>query len=478
MNRKDILTAHLNKIFEEKSFPGVSVCIRGPEGIIYEHGFGHIDMAKSRKINKDTIMGIASMSKSMTALACAILQAEGKLNFSDPVTDYFPQFRIPGTPRESVTLRHLAMHTAGVPPIAPLEWSIVMNTPGRDTEYERELRKSAPNKMDTIEDIIDFIANSGAYEPLGAPGEYMSYSNDAYAILSYVVDKAAGQSLESFLDERIFKPLGMTRTVLDLDGSEANKLGSDGNITELFEKDEEGNLYSDREWSVLPPFRGCACVKSTADDMAKYYLMIAQNGIFKGKRIIPAEAVEILIGREFPERQRPFYCFGLNKRLMAGRVLCEHAGGLHGVSTNGGLIRSEDELSGYGLAVLCNESEVSTEDMFYACYNLVLGLDIDLIHRWFIPSGKKFLDPEMIVGKYICREANPVYNIVTLTDDFELHAEYQGEPLELHLCYGTLFSARTKEDPDTNYTSMEFLVRDGKAWGVRCGTRIYQRFEE
>ena len=75
MNRKDILTAHLNKIFEEKSFPGVSVCIRGPEGIIYEHGFGHIDMAKSRKINKDTIMGIASMSKSMTALACAILQA-------------------------------------------------------------------------------------------------------------------------------------------------------------------------------------------------------------------------------------------------------------------------------------------------------------------------------------------------------------------------------------------------------------------
>ncbi|MBF1167254.1 MAG: hypothetical protein HXL96_03675, partial [[Eubacterium] sulci] len=59
------------------------------------------------------------------------------------------------------------MHTAGVPPIAPLEWSIVMNTPGRDSEYERELKKSAPNKMDTIEDIIDFIANSGAYEPLG-----------------------------------------------------------------------------------------------------------------------------------------------------------------------------------------------------------------------------------------------------------------------------------------------------------------------
>lgn len=212
--------------------------------------------------------------------------------------------------------------------------------------------------------------------------------------------------------------------------------------------------------------------------MAKYYLMIAQNGVFEGKQIIPAEAVEILIGREFPERQRPFYCFGLNKRLMADRVLCEHAGGLHGVSTNGGLVRAEANLPGYGLAVLCNESEVSTENMFYACYNLVLGLELDLVHRWFIPSGKKFLDPEMIVGKYICREANPAYNIVTLTEDFELHAEYQGEPLELHLCYGTLFSARTKDDPDTHYTSMEFFVRNGKAWGVRCGTRIYHRIEE
>ena len=75
----------------------------------------------------------------------------------------------------------------------------------------------------------------------------MSYSNDAYAILSFVVDKAAGQSLESFLDERIFKPLGMTRTVLDLDGSEANKLGIDGNITELFEKDEEASEKIDYE---------------------------------------------------------------------------------------------------------------------------------------------------------------------------------------------------------------------------------------
>ena len=468
----------LQTLFDKKDIPGLTVCIRGPEGIVYEHGFGHADFAKTRPVDKDTIMGIASMSKSMTALSCAILQAEGKLDFSDPVTKYFPDFRIPGTPRDAVTLRHLAMHTAGVPPIAPLEWSIVMNTPGRDSAYARELIASAPNKMDKIEDIIDFIANSGAYESIGAPGEYMSYSNDAYALLSYVVDQAAGIPLEQFLQERIFGPLGMTRTVLDLDGAEAEALAAeDGNITELFDLDENGKLYSDKVWSILPPFRGCACVKSTADDMAKYYLMIAQKGMYEGKQIIPAEAVEILVGREFPETQRSFYCFGLNKRLKAGRVICEHAGGLHGVSTYGGLIKEEPGLAGYGFSALTNHGDASAQDFIWILYNYVLGLPLDTGHGWAIPIGRPFSDPEMLVGTYISREANPAYNIVTVDEKGELHAVYNEQPLDLHYCGGTLFSCRTAEDPDTQQTTMEFFVRNGKAWGVRCYTRMYQRVE-
>ena len=471
------LDEYLEALFKKKEYPSVTVCVRGPEGVVFEKGYGYADMAKTKPANPDTIYGIASMSKSMTALACAILQAEGKLDYSDPVIKYFPEFRVPGTPKEAVTLRHLAMHTAGVPPIPPLEWSIVMNSVERDSEYSRKLRASSPNKMDTIEDIIDYIANSGAYEPLGAPGEYMSYSNEAYAILSYVVDKAAGMTLEEFLDKRIFKPLGMNRSVLDLDGSEAEKM-SGGNITELFEKDEDGNLYSDKNWSVLPPFRGCACVKSTANDMSKYYLMLAQGGKFEGKQIIPAEAVEILIGHEFPETPRPFYCFGLNKRTKIGRVLCEHSGGLHGVSTNGGLIKEEPGKPGYSMVALCNLGDASSEAFTWACYNMILGLPLDTKHYWAIPNGNRFSAPEMVTGTYISREGNPSYCIVTEDSDGGLKAEYHDAPYDLHYCGGTLFSARTEEDPDTQQTVMEFYIRNGKAWAVRCYTRIYQRLEE
>ena len=463
------LHIYLENLFNEKGYPSVTVCIRGPEGIIFEKGYGFADFKKERPVNIDTIYGIASMSKSMTTLACAILQVEGKLNFSDPVAKYFPEFKIPGIPKECITLRHLAMHTAGLPPIPPLEWSIVMNTPERNNKSDTELKNSAPNKMDKIEDIIDFISNSGSYTPLGAPGEYMSYSNDAYALLSYVVDKAAGISLEEFLDKRIFKPLGMTRSVLDIDGSKAVEL-AEGNITELFDLDDHGNLYSDTMWSVLPPYRGCACVKSTARDMAKYYQMLSQNGVYEGTQIIPGEAVEILIGRKFPESETPFYCFGLNKRIKEGKVICEHSGGLHGVSTYGGLIKD-----GYSMVALCNQGDISAEAFIWPCYNLILGLPLETKHLWAIPCKKNFSEPKMLVGTYVSQEATPAYCIVSSDEAGNLKAEYYGEELKLHYCKETLFSARKAETPDIQQTVMRFLIRDGEAWAVRCSSRIFQR---
>lgn len=467
------LDTYLKNLFEEKNYPSVSVTIRGPEGLIFEKGYGYADMAKTKPVNKDTIYGIASMSKSMTTLACAILQTEGKLNFSDPVTKYFPNFRIPGAPKETVTLRHLAMHTSGLPPIPPLEWSIVMNTPNRNSKAEEQLIASAPNKMDTIDNIIDYISNSNAYEPIGAPGLYMSYSNDAYAILSYVVDIASGTTLEKFLDERIFKPLGMTRSVLDLDGSEAEKIACEGNITELFDIGDDGKLYSDKIWSILPPYRGCACVKSTADDMSKYYLMLAQKGMFEGKQIIPKEAVEILVGHEFPETEEPFYCFGLKKRTKSNHVICEHAGGLHGVSTFGGFI-----MDGYSVVALCNQGDVSSEPFMWPCYNMLLDLPLETSHRWAIPCGENFSEPDILLGTYISREANPAYCIVTKDKDNNLYAKYYDEDLDLLYCKDTLFSARSKEKPDEQRTTMRFLLKDGKAFAVQCYTRIFQKVND
>lgn len=462
------LDAMLASYIEKKKLPGVSVAVRGPGGVVFEKGYGIADLETGRPIDENTVCGIASMSKSMTTLACCILAAEGKLSFDDPVSKYFPNFRVPGNPEQDVTLRHLSMHTAGIPPMEPLEWSIALNTPGRDSEWAREMKRTAPNKMETIDQVIDYIANC-PYPTLGQAGEYMSYSNEGYAILSYVVDIAAGVTLEEFLKERVFKPIGMTRSVLDLDGSEAIAMAG-GNITRLFEEDGEGGVSCDDHWSILPPFRGCACVKSTAHDMARYYQCLSNRGMIDGVQAIPAEAVELLVGAGFPEQEKAFYCYGLNKRTKAGHVICEHSGGLHGVSSQGAFLKDEN----YGFVALCNQGDSDPEPLVWMMLNMVMGLPLEESHRWVHPAGEEFKEPEMLFGKYICHEGIPV-TVDVFKEDGKLMARNDYGTMELTYCGGTWFSTHRL---DTGALGrMHFLIRNGKAWGVQVYTRIYQRIE-
>lgn len=465
--RQDIqdLDAYLRALFEKKGLTGLSVMAIGPDGTYFAKGYGHADGAGTHPCDEDTIHGIASLSKSQTALACAILAAEGKLSFDDPVYTYFPAFELPGTPKDAVTLAHLAMHTAGIPPMEPLEWSIAMHAGSRTDDWIEKLKQTAPNPFDTIDQIIEYIATCG-YPLLGAPGEYMSYCNEGYALLSYVVDQAAGMPLEQFLYDRVYRPLGMTRTVLDLDSSEARAISA-GNITSLFER-KDGTICCDDEWSVLPPYRGCGLVKSTAHDMAVYYRCLSNFGMHEGRQAIPREAVELLIGKGFPARRIPAYCYGLYKREQDGHIICEHSGALHGTSSHGGLLLGE----GWGFAALCNLGDESVDSFVWALYNWAMGLPLETSHRWFGDIGRDFSNPEMVEGTYRTHEGVPV-DVIVYQENGKLIAQKEDKRMPLDYCGGTLFAAFDAEGE--LLLRLEVFIRDGHAWGVRCGSRIYQR---
>ena len=117
---KHALDAHLAYWASKKNLAGVSAYIAGPNGCEYQWNYGFRDAQESIMPDCDTMFGIASMSKSMTALCACILHAEGKMSIHDPVSKYLPDFAIAGQPKEAVTVRHLAMHTAGIPPMEPL----------------------------------------------------------------------------------------------------------------------------------------------------------------------------------------------------------------------------------------------------------------------------------------------------------------------------------------------------------------------
>ncbi|MBR0385563.1 MAG: serine hydrolase, partial [Erysipelotrichaceae bacterium] len=321
----------------------------------------------------------------------------------------------------------------------------------------------------------DYIAQGDyrqkGYHILGAPGEYMSYSNEGYAILSSVVDVVAGMPLEQFMMERVFRPLGMKRTMLDLDASEARKM-ADGNITSLFERDDDGALIWDDNYSVLPPFRGCACIYSTTNDMTLYYQMLAEKGKVNGKQVFPEAAVEELIGMRYPTTVRPYYCLGLRKRLIGSVPVSEHYGGLHGASTGGACIGDS-----YSISVFCNEGDVDVDPFMWVAYNLVAGLPWDTTHYRATPNGEKFENPEVITGHYVIMEGAPQYNDVYVKDGV-IKATYYDSPVVLEYCGENMFAAYSDDEEHKFVNSMEFHIRDNSAWGVCCGERFFLRIEK
>ena len=458
------LDAAIKLRVEKKKLPGVAVCLRGPDGIVFSKGYGYCDGRKTRPVNDDTVFGIASMSKSTATLALCILAAEGKFSFDDPVVKYFPKFSVPGNPPESVLIRHLAMHTAGIPPLETLEWSILMNTPSITGEFADKMRAIAPNKMETIDEIIEYVA-AGKHPTVGMPGEHMSYSNDDYAILCYIFDKAAGETLESFLARRVFAPLGMTRTVLDDDAVSAHEIAG-GNISELFEE-RDGKIVSDEHWETMPPFRACAQVKSTVKDMARYYQCLSNYGMLEGKQLIPKEAVELLCGKQFPLQKRPFYCYGLYKQKFMDHAVCYHSGGLHGISTHGGFLLGE----GVSFASFSNIGSADTDDIDYLMLNAYLGLPLETSHEWLLPKEGALADPSCLIGRFVGYEEWP--EVITFdVKDGKITADKDGNPYELVWAGGTWFLAYRNGELQTR---LHVEVRDGKAWGVRTGSRVFMR---
>ena len=463
-------TSALDRALQEKidamGCTGVAVCIRGPEGVLFEKGYGKRSVRDDLPVLPDTVFGVASLTKSFTALTICMLHAEGVLDLDEPASDFLPDLHIPGIPRELITLRQLALHRAGIPLNECLDWSISMNTPGPYYANDAVLRRMSPNPMATVEDIMEYLA-TGAIPALGEPGEYMSYCNESFALLSAVADEACGMPLEEFLQQRIFDPLGMTRTALDLDGSRIEAITGGENVTNFFSDWPDGK-HEDHQWTICPPYKGCANLKSTAQDMAKYYQMLSAGGVFEGKRIVPQEALDEMFGPQYPLRKKPFYALGLRKHAVAGKMACDHGGELHGVAAYGGFLEG-----GYGIAVLCNETEWDMEEVLNICYAYLLDLPLDTDLLWTSPSGKEFSAANLLPGDYVGHVGEPVH-IRVFQRDGTLYAGQAGTVYRLEYCEATVFAAYNAISGE-RLGFLRFFIKDGRAWAVKSGSLMFRR---
>jgi CubicO group peptidase (beta-lactamase class C family) len=186
-----------------QSVPSIAVAVARGKEILWEEGFGWADRQNDIKASAHTPYYLASVTKSLTGAALVMLQEQGKLDLDRPVNDYLGAAKLhsPMFAPSQATVRRVATHTAGL------------------TTYARECALDDPGCRTSISTAIERYGV--IFSP---PGDHFDYSNLGYGILGDVVARVSGKTYGDFLNDEIFRPLGMSDCALEL-SAELSKRG-------------------------------------------------------------------------------------------------------------------------------------------------------------------------------------------------------------------------------------------------------------
>ena len=264
------LTARVGEVLNRWPVAGLAVGVIRDGSLAWFYGHGVADMRPGTPVGPDTVFRIASVTKTITAVAVMQLQERGLVDLDAPVGRYLRAFRLaPARPGfRPATQRHLLTHTAGVRAVRKpsdllrpaLGWGVPagQSVPPLAEYYRDGLR------IDT------------------EPGTKWAYSNHGFAVLGQIVEDVTGIPLSRYLREHLFGPLGMEHS--DLLRSErvqprlatGYQLGSRGL-----------KAVADRE--VVPV--GAGAVYSTTSDMARYAAALLGGGAGEHGRVVKPETL-------------------------------------------------------------------------------------------------------------------------------------------------------------------------------------------
>lgn len=171
--------------------PGASVIVVRDGKVVLKKAYGLANLEEKRKAMPKTNYRLASVTKQFTATAILILAEQGKLSLDDALPKFFPDFPAYGAP---ITIRHLLNHTSGLP------------------DYEDHLSPGTEPVLDA--GVLGILKRQerGQF----APGAEFRYSNSGYALLALIVERVSGVPFPEFLRRKIFAPLGMRHTHMNL----------------------------------------------------------------------------------------------------------------------------------------------------------------------------------------------------------------------------------------------------------------------
>lgn len=318
---------------DSSRLPGVAAGIALDGEVVYRKAFGLASMELPLALSPSTRMRLASVSKHFTALGYLLLCEDQRCTLDDSLATLLPALE--WVPRD-VTARQLLSHTGGLRDVFDLSWHFNGLAP----------RVSSAQLL---------ASYAGIDDRNGSPGHGWCYSNGGYLIMSAVIERLSGKSLEHFLRTRIFEPAGMYDTQLrrvDSDFVERSATLHAPCADGSFDKSSFGTAMA-----------GEGGVVSTVDDMLRWSLQMA-NPVVGSAQTWRALGTPCVL----PNGVSTGYGLGLALGRYRGLEMLSHSGDVMGGSAHWLTLPS----AGLSIVVLTNRGDVwaslLAEQLLDACF--------------------------------------------------------------------------------------------------------------
>jgi CubicO group peptidase (beta-lactamase class C family) len=327
---RDSLDTYVTRAMARWQIPGVSVAIVKNGQTVWLKGYGLQEAGTERPVDENTLFMIGSNTKAFTATALAMLEADHKLSLDDKVQRWLPDFKMyDGWVAKEAVIRDLLCHRMG------------FETFQGDFMFF--------NSNLTVAEVRDKM---GRQQPLHGFRSKWGYCNAAFLTAGEIIPRAAGMSWAGFLQQRIFKPLGMQRTLAlsaQLDTA-TNRAAAHTVVLGRLQKIPYGHIDN------LAP---AGSISSSAADMSRWVQLQLNNGRLNGQVIVPEAALEqtrlphsIMGNGSHLYNKGHFMLYGLGWMLedYNNVKIVSHTGGVNGFVTSVTLIPEEK----LGIVVLTN----------------------------------------------------------------------------------------------------------------------------
>jgi CubicO group peptidase (beta-lactamase class C family) len=276
------VSSSLQPFVDRHVLAGAVTLVASPEKVLSLEAVGFADIAAHKPMKTDALFWIASQSKPMTATALMMLVDEGKVALNDAVEKYLPEFKgqmlavekdqdhvLLNKPTRPITVRDVLSHTSGLP-----------------------FMSRAEHKIDTYP--LQVSVMSYAMTPLNnQPGAHYDYSNAGINTAGRIIEVVSGMPYEKFMEQRLFKPLGMKDTTFRPTESQIKRVAKSYKPNATKDGLEETLIdqltypLSNRQRGVCP----AGGYFSTASDLSLFCRMILNGGTLDGKKYLSAASV-------------------------------------------------------------------------------------------------------------------------------------------------------------------------------------------